>query len=219
LLIATGLAGAAVIQQDGNAVGIEAEIGTIDNSHDHADRGWIVDGVTDGNYPIPPASGGSYVANTENHTSVPASGNNLLSFDITFSNPGAYTPWFRAAYTMQDFEDSGDADGSNDSFYYDAGDVSDTSRSWEEMNGLLVVTDQWKWFQGGADVSIGSAGQVTWVLSSREDGLLLDGMVLIHEDNPDTIDDAYLDAHVPEPATLALAGLGSLAMVLRRRRG
>jgi hypothetical protein len=216
LTLAAPARGDLIVQNDDHYVAFEAETGDIDNSSGtqppSANPGWVVDGVVS---PPSGASEGSFVVNTD--TTLEAAPNDTLTYTIVLSNHGAYTPWFRAAYTTQDYELSTDPANVNDSWYFQSGL---DGVNWTEDNGNPVSATEWKWFNGGASVTFSSAGTVDWVVSSREDGLILDRIVLISEDNPDTVDDAYLDGlanSIPEPNTFVLFGAGLLTAWFGRR--
>lgn len=220
LLSADSMQGATIVQDDNDYIAFETEIGDIDNSDGtqppSANPGWIVDGVTTGPMPANP-SGDSYVVNTDNDLG--NAPNDTLAYEIDLLNDGGYTAYFRYAYTTQNYEGADDRANQNDSWYYQSG--SDGA-SWTRMNGVGPSLTAWKWRAGGDDVTFSATGTVDWLVSSREDGAILDRIVLISEDNTNTISDTYLDSLdnstvVPEPATAALLGLAGIALLRRRR--
>mgnify|MGYP006272317491 FL=1 len=210
-ITASASSAATIIQDDANYIAFEAEVATIDNSFGTPSTGWVVDGATV--FPSSPSEG-SFVVTTERTTGSPPT--NLLTFDITLINDGGYRPWFRVAYSN---EDTTSSSGFHDSWYFQSGL---DGGGWKEDNGNSVNTSSWTWHNGGADVTFSSTGSASWAVSSREDWLIIDRIVLISEDNTDSVDAAYLDglenSVIPEPASLALFGLGGL-MILARRRG
>lgn len=217
LMVSASAASAAIVQDNLYYVAFEAEIGTIDNSGGSPDAGWVVNGVTTGNMPADP-SGESYVVNTDNSTA--DAPNDILSFELSLITTGNYTGWFRIAYTDQDYEQSSDASNVNDSFFYQNGT---DAQDWRRDDNSPKL-DAWQWVKGDGgddDINFASTGPRTWQISSREDGLIMDRIVLISENNNDNVDAAYLDGlanSIPEPGTLALLGLGGLAALVRRRR-
>jgi hypothetical protein len=220
LALPIGSATAATILQSGsNTIAFEAEIGDIDNSFDTALFGWEVDGVTT---PLAGASGGSLVVATEDSTT--AAPSNTITFDIDFTKTGNYNTWFRVAYTTQDYEDSRDSGANNDSFHYESGSIDDMTLSWTTMNSIPISISAWAWVNGSSIASVGTAGASSWLVSNREDGLVLDRIVLVHSDETATVSAAFLDGlsnnatAVPEPSSTVFLGLGGLALILRRRR-
>ncbi|MBT8036723.1 MAG: PEP-CTERM sorting domain-containing protein [Verrucomicrobiae bacterium] len=214
--LATSVQAATIVQGGLDTIAFEAEIGSIDNTFDNAALGWEVDGVT---APLAGASGGSLVVAAENHSAAPA---NTITYNIDFTKTGNYDAWFRAAYTTQDYENFNDTAVNNDSFYYEDGTIGDAP-SWREMNGISGLSDTvWLWFKGTTTVVVGSAGTTDWLISNREDGFIIDRLVLIHEDDVNPVNDAFLDglsnSAVPEPSSAALLGVAGLALILRRKR-
>jgi hypothetical protein len=221
LALSYGSATAATIDQSGsNFIAFEAEIGDIDNTYDTPSIGWLVDGVT-----TPPAgaSGGSLVVSTENNSDGDPQPHNTLTYNIDFTKSGSYSFWFRAAFTGQGYEDTRTNAPNNDSFYYESGTIDDATLEWTTLNSLSVLSDtSWKWYNGGANIDVSAAGASSWLISNREDGMILDRIVLVHPDYTGTVDAAMLDGlannPVPEPSTLSLAVLGLIGLIRRRRR-
>lgn len=214
LLSAASMQGATIIQNDNNYIAFEAEIAAIDNSGGGSStEGWEIDGANPDNMPANP-SADSYVVNKDR--TLNAAPTDTLTFDMDLINDGAYRPWFRVAYS----DESTDSDGNfHDSWYFQSGvDGVD----WTEDNNNPISTAAWNWHDGGVDVSFSSDGEATWAVSSREDWLIMDRIVLISADNTDTINAAYLDgldnsSVIPEPATLAFLALAGLALLRRRQ--
>jgi len=203
-------------------IAFEAELGTIDNSYGDPTKGWVVDGVTS---PATGASGGSYVVATEHTTSSPP--HNTLTFNIKFAKTGTYTLWHRNAYTTQDFDDTRNSASNNDSFFYEDGTLGDATKTYETLNSYTTSTSAWEFDSAPSnDITIGSTGITSWIVGNREDGSMLDRFVLVHEDEPATVNETFLEALanttvVPEPTTLLiwslLAGLG-VGLGWRRRK-
>lgn len=168
----------------------------------------------------------------------------MASWDIQFSQAGTYYIYVHARYThcgMADdtlFTDytgvgSGGAGLDRNSIYVPATNtlgVGSPSQSFDN-NGMQGDNLVYHWapaFASG-DVGIGtsydiSAGQVgtplTCSISIREGGYLVDRIVL--STTAYGLSDAYLmdslPNSVPEPATMALVGLGAAGLLIRRKR-
>ena len=87
----------------------------------------------------------------------------------------------------------------------------------------VIASESWAWYNVGASVALtrivvdsGEEGAYTWqVRNDSEMGQQLDWIVL----STDTgLNDAQLNALIPEPATLSLLAMGALAVIRRRRR-
>jgi len=171
-------------QPGADYVAFEAESG---QPADHARSGWVVDGVAQ-----PPigASRGSYVVNTKHEKGKSPNPNNSLAYSINFPAVGAYTAYFRLAYTTDNFEHAGDHHANNDSLYYENGNVGSQSsfHMLDKPNrvggGPGISNVEWRWFKGSAgDLVVQSTESRTWMIYGREDGMMIDRVVLSRQND------------------------------------
>jgi hypothetical protein len=220
VLAASSVPAATIYQSGSNLIAFEAENADINNDFDTAGIGWLVNGVTS---PPAEASGGSLVVANENNTNANDNPHNQLSYAIDFTKTGTYSVWYRVAFSSQGYEDARGDSGNNDSFYYEKDTIADATMTWQEINGIGgLSTSGWTWGTNAATLNVSSTGSQDWIVTNREDGLILDRLVLVHADHSGTVDAAFLDnlanSPVPEPSTLALATLGLLGMISFGRR-
>ena len=107
-----------------------------------------------------------------------------MVYVIDFATPGEYTAYFRVAFTAHEFDRAVAGPGGNDSFFYENGDVG-PSASFRLVNSIEGIgSEHWKWFkQSSRDIRVRSAGSSTWKIIGREDGMMIDRIVLSARDD------------------------------------
>jgi hypothetical protein len=177
-------------------IGIEAEDFDAENS-----PGFDIESDID-------ASGGQFITTAGNTTSSPPDA--TVTYNITFSQDGDYDFYLRYRVLGGAFDDS-----------FFAPDDFGVSPGWSSNNGLNT-SGNWVWLNvsqagngGPYTVETGDLGSpLTFKLGGREDGFDIDGFVLSTDGN---LSDEQLDTAIPEPASLALFGLGGMLILARRR--
>ncbi len=158
------------------------------------------------------ASGGQFITTAGNTTG--SSPDATVTYNITFSEAGDYDFYLRFRVLGDNFDDS-----------FFAPDDFGANPGWISNNNLNRSGD-WVWLNVSQDanggpytVEAGDLGNpLTFKLGGREDGFDIDGFVLSTDSD---LSDEQLDAAIiPEPATVALLGLGGIVMLSgRKRRG
>ena len=183
-------------------IAFEAESGTLGDDFDpaQADAG---------------ALGGFYITTETNGTgTAPGTEARTVSYSLTVP-VGTYDVYVRARV--------GPGNPNDDSFFYanSFGDADPTaSGDWVTLNGANaagVPIGSFGWSDALPTVT-STGGTVQWEIGAREDGFDMDAFALVTSGQ--VVTDSELDAAVaiPEPTTVALFGLGGLALLRRRRK-
>lgn len=194
-------------------VGFEAESGTLGSEYNTG-----VDAT---------ALGGSYIEHANNSYDDGPNANqpNTVGFTVSYNlnlDAGTYD-----VYVKLRFANNGD-----DSFFIanSFGDKDPTvTADWLKIEyqdgGFPANQLTFAWSDALPITLTAPGGPVTWEIGARENGLDTDAFAFVLRDDPllvtsvtDTdLDNAVLGV-IPEPSSAALLGLGSLALILRRRR-